>query len=161
MKKLFISILVLVSIFLLCAAKSNQNDISNAQKKSIEKEILKVHEEMKKAGEKLDADTLFKYVLDTNDVIIETGELRNTRKEAYEITKQGFQRIKALSYNYSHKNTNVISPTIALFTGSGTTTATFEDGLNITIKFAETIVFVLRDSQWKVLHAHRSSTTAN
>jgi hypothetical protein len=161
MKKLFISILILVSIFLLCAARSNQNDITTAQKNSIEKEISKVHEEMKKAGEKLDADTLFKYVLDTNDVIIETGEIRATRKEAYESTKQGFQRIKSLSYTYSHNNINVLSPAVALFTGSGTTTATFEDGLNITIKFAETIIFVLRDGQWKVLHAHRSSTTAN
>jgi hypothetical protein len=161
MKKLTISILVLVSIFLLCAAKANQNDISTAQKNSIEGEILKVQVEMKTAAEKLDADTLYKYVLDTNNVIIENGVLRSTRKNAYDTTKQGFQGIKELSYTYNHTNINVISPTTALWTGSGTSTATLTDGRKLTIDFAETIVFVMRESQWKVFHAHRSSTTAN
>ena len=93
-----------------------------------------------------------------NDVIIENGEIRPTRKDAYESTKQGFQALKAISYAYSHININVISPTVALLTGSGATTATFSDDLKITINFVESIVFVLRDGQWKVIQAHRSSS---
>ncbi len=158
MKKTASIIIVLTFVSLLWAAKSNQNDITPAQQKSIEKEILKVHEDMTKAAEKLDADALFKYVLDVNDVIIENGDLRSTRKDAYDNTKQGFQALKAISYTYNHKNINVISPTVALLTGSGTTTATFSDDLKISIDFVETIVFVLRDGQWKVIHAHRSSS---
>ena len=157
MKKFFILIIALTSMLVLCAARSNQNDISAAQKNSIEKEILKVHEEMKKAGEKFDADELFKYVLDVNDVIIENGVQRSTWKNAYDATRQGFQGINELSYTYKHTKINVISTTVALWTGSGTTTATLTDGRKLTIDFAETIIFMLRDGQWKVLHAHRSS----
>ncbi len=158
MKKTTSIIIVLTLASLLLAASSNQNAISSAQQKAIEKEILKVHDEMKTAAEKLDADALFKYVLDVNDVIIENGELRPTRKDALESTKQGFQQLKALSYAYNHQNINIISPTAAVLTGTGTTTATFSDGLKITMSFAETIVFVNRDGQWKVIQAHRSSS---
>ena len=157
MKKTISIVIVLTSVSLLWAARSNQNAISSAQQKAIEKEILKVHDEMKTAAEKLDADALFKYVLDVNDVIIESGELRPTRKDALESTKQDFQQLKSLSYTYNHQNINIISPTAAVFTGTGTTTATFSD-LKMTLGFAETIVFVNRDGQWKVIHAHRSST---
>ncbi len=157
MKKIVSAIVILLCVSVLLAANSNQNVISPAQQKSIEKEILKVHENMKKAGESLNTDELFKYVLDVNDVIIENGELRSTRKEAYENTKQGFAAIKAISYNYKHINVIVISQTAAVLTGSGTTTATFSSNLKIDVDFVESIVYAFRDGQWKVINAHRSS----
>ncbi|MBN1974156.1 MAG: nuclear transport factor 2 family protein [Sedimentisphaerales bacterium] len=157
MKKVFSTILILTLVSVLFAARSNPGDISPAQQKTIKNEILKVHDEMKKAGESLNADELFKYVLDVNDVIIENGVLRATRKTALDITKDGFQGIKELTYTYNHKNINVISPTAALWTGTGATNIVLEDGRKITSDFAETIVFVQRDGRWKVLHAHRSS----
>ncbi len=157
MKKIVSVILTLISVSVLLASNSTQNGISPAQQKSIEKEILKVHENMKKAAESLNTDELFKYVLDVNDVIIESGELRSTRKEAYDNTKQGFGALQAISYNYKHINVIVTSPTTALLTGSGTTTATLNGDLKIDLDFAESIVYVLRDGQWKVINAHRSS----
>ncbi len=156
MNKTSLAILIIITGLSL-AAVSSKNDASPAQQKNIAAEVLKVHEEMKKAAENLDADALFKFVLDVNDVIIENGVLRSTWKNASDATRQGFQGIKELSYSYNHTNINVISPEAALWTGSGTTTAALADGRKITIDFAESIVFVLRDGQWKVLHAHRSS----
>jgi len=153
MKKLISIIIILTCVSFLLAAKSNQNVISPAQQKSIEKEILKAQEEMQKAANNFNADELFKFVLDVNDVIIENGELRATRKAALDITKDGFKGIKELTYTYNHKNINVISPTAALWTGTGTTNIVLEDGRKITSDFAETVVFVLRDGYWKVLHA--------
>lgn len=157
MKKVFISIFVLASITVLGCNRSNQDSVSPAHQKNIEGEILKVQIEMKTAAEKFDVDKLYKFVLDVNNVIIENGVLRSTWKNAYDTTKQGFQGIKELSYTYNHTNINVISPTAAIWTGSGLTNATLTDGRKITKDFAETIVFVLRDGNWKVLHAHRSS----
>ena len=159
MKKSVSLVIVLALISFLYAANSNQNSLSSAQEKSIKNEILKVHKNMQKAAESLNADELFKYVLDVNDVIIENGELRPTRKEAYENTKQGFAVIKAISYNYKHININVISPTAAVLTGSGTTTATVQGDFKIDLDFVESIVFALRDGQWKVINAHRSSSS--
>ena len=158
MKKIVSTIVIFLCVSVLLAANSNKNDVSPAQTKSIEKEILKVHKNMQKAAESLNADELFKYVLDVNDVIIENGEIRPTKKDAYENTKQGFEAIKAITYNYKHINVIVISQTAAVLTGSGTTTATFSSDLKIDIDFVESIVYAFRDGQWKVINAHRSSS---
>jgi ketosteroid isomerase-like protein len=42
----------------------------------------------------------------------------------------------------------------------GTSSGTLKDGRYVEAPFAETIVFVQREGQWKVLHAHRSSPNA-
>ena len=111
-------------IIILCCASvvfaiQNNNKATEGPQQAIEKAILKVHEEMKAAAENLNIQGLYEHVLDTNDVIIEDGNLRLTRKEAFDLTSQGMQRIKELSYSYSHKNITVISPTTVLWTGTG------------------------------------------
>ena len=157
MKKFFLVTIITANLFLLCAAMSTGNDVSSTREEIIRKQILEVQEEMKAAAENFHPDELFNYVLDVNDVIIENGLLRTTRKDALNITRQGFEGIKELIYTYNHKNIRVISPSTVLWTATGTTTFALEDGREITRDFAETLVFVLQDGQWKVLHAHRSS----
>ena len=104
-----------------------------------------------------EVDSLYKYVLDiAKGVIIEDGRLRQTRQEALEATRQGMQQLKELSYSYTQKYITVISPTVVLWAGKGTSSATLKDGRQFSVPFAETIVFTLKDGQWKVLHAHRS-----
>jgi uncharacterized protein (TIGR02246 family) len=128
------------------------------QQKAIEKAILEVHAKMKKAAENRDADALYDFVLDTDKgVIIEDGRLLRTRKEALDSTRQGLQGITDLSYTYNQKHITVISPTVALWVADGTSSVTINDGRKISVPFAETIIFVQRDGQWKVLHAHRSA----
>jgi len=154
-------ILILSCISVVWAAQNNGTNLESDQQEAIKKVILQVHSEMKTAAENLKADELFKYVLDANDVIIENGALRPTRREALNITRQGLQGIKELSYTYNHKNITVISSNTALWTATGTATVILEDGRNITNNFAETVVFVLREGQWKILHAHRSAPNTN
>jgi len=153
--------LILICISVVWAAQDNRTYLEPDQQEAIKKAILQVHSEMKTAAENFKADELFKYVLDVNDVIIEDGVLRSTRREALNITRQGLQGIKELSYTYNHKNITVISPNTALWTGTGTTMVILDDGRNLTNDFAETVVFVLREGQWKVLHAHRSAPNTN
>ena len=157
MKKIVSAFFLFLYCTIMLTACSNQSNISAMQAKTIEKAILKAQEDMKNAAENFDADALFKYVLDVNDVIIENGLLRKTRKEALDITKQNLQGIQKLTYSYSHKNINVLSSTTALWTGIGTSKAVLNDGRELTIDFTESIFFVLQNGQWKVLHAHRSS----
>ena len=154
-------ILVLICISAVWAAQDNRTNLEPDQQEAIKKAILQVHSEMKTAAENFNADELFKYVLDVNDVIIENGGLRPTRKEALDITRQGLQGIKKLSYTYNHKNIIVISPNTALWTGIGTTNVVLDDGRNFINDFAETMIFVLQEGQWKVLHAHRSTPNTN
>ena len=88
MKKTASIFITLTIVSLLWANGINQNSISSTQRTIIEKEILKVHERMKDAAETFNAEALYEYVLDSNDVIIENGLLRQNREEAFEITKQ-------------------------------------------------------------------------
>jgi len=157
MKKKVFHILVFLYCSIMLAACSNQSNVSTMQDNTIQKAILQTQEEMQNAAANFDANALFEYVLDANDVIIENGLLRKTREEAFGITKQNLQGISELTYSYSHKNVNILSPTTALWTAMGTSKATLNDGRELTFDFAESMVFVLKDGQWKVLHAHRSS----
>lgn len=127
------------------------------QQQAIERAIIDVHAKMKQAAELRDIDALYANVLEMDKgVIIEDGLLRRTRQDALNSTREGMQRLKDLSYAYTQKYVTVISPTVALWVGEGTSSATLEDGRHISVPFAESIVFVQQGGQWKVLHAHRS-----
>jgi len=150
--------LALSLVSVVWAVQNDKTDISKEQQTVIEKAILKVHSEMMKAGENRDAEALFSHVLEMNKgVIIQDGVISTTRREALDTTKQGLQGLKDISYKYNHKYISVISPTVALWVADGTTSATvIEGGLEINVFFAESIIFVKKDGQWKVFHAHRS-----
>lgn len=158
MTRIFKVILFLSCVSIVWAVQNNKSGITKEQHTTIEKAILKVHSEMIKAGENRDAEALFNHVLDMNKgVIIQDGRISMTRQEALDATKQGLQGLKDISYTYNQKHITVISPTVALWVSDGTTSATIiEDGREINVAFAETIVFVQKDGQWKVFHAHRS-----
>lgn len=120
--------------------------------------IRAVQAQMRRAAERLDAAALYAYVLDSAvPPIIENGRLAGTRAAALARTAQGFAGLTALSYTYTRADITLLSPTSALWVGEGTATATLPDGRQVGGPFAETVVFVRRAGEWKVLHAHRST----
>jgi hypothetical protein len=128
------------------------------QQRALEQSLRAVHAELRQAATKLDASALFAFVLDTpTPPIIENGRLEPTRASALAATASGFQALRALAYDYTREQVTPLSPTIALWVAEGTARATLGDGREIAAPFAESIVFVLRDGSWKILHAHRSS----
>lgn len=165
MANIYKVILILVCVSIVWAvqseelsSKSYNNAVSPEQQKAIEQEILKVHAEMVKAAENSDPDGLFNYVIDgCKGVIVQDGIITMTRQDALEATKQGLQGITDISYKFNRKNITVISPTTAVWVADGTTSVTtVDDGRQLNFPFAETIIFILKDGQWKVFHAHRS-----
>jgi hypothetical protein len=151
-------IFVLGCVSVLWIVQNGKGGTSTEKDAAIEKAILKVHSDMMKAAENLDPDALFSHVLDMKKgVIVQDGKIMTTRQEALDGTRQGLQGLKSVSYKYGRKHITVISPTVALWVADGTTSATIlgsED--EISIEFAETILFLKKEGQWKVLHAHRS-----
>ena len=114
--------------------------------------------QMRSAAERLDATALYARVLDTETPpIIENGSLAVTRAAALARTAQGFQGVMSLRYAYTREQITMLSPTAALWVAEGTSTAMLADGRRVDNTFAETVVFVLRDGRWMVLHAHRST----
>ncbi len=88
--------------------------------------------------------------------LAQNGKLFLTRKEALESTKRGFQGLQKVDYQFDQQHVTLLAPTIALATGEGLSSATTDDGRTFTTRFAQSVVFVLTNGEWKVFHAHRS-----
>lgn len=149
--------LLLACIPFVWMTQHNSEKMSIEQQQALEKAIVDVQAKMQQAAQLGDVDALYAYVLEMDKgVIIEDGRIRWTRQEALSATKQGLLGLKELVYSYTKKNVTAISPDVALWVGEGTSSATLQDGRQISAPFAESILFVKQEGQWKVFHAHRS-----
>ena len=131
---------------------------AGADTKAIEEAVLAVSAEMTKAGEAVDADRLFSYMLDTDKVsVIQNGVVMTTRQEALEQVRGNLRGIAGIRYEWAHQYVNVLSPEVAVLAAEGVSTATTAAGQTLTSPFAQTVVFVLRDGRWRAIHAHQSA----
>jgi uncharacterized protein (TIGR02246 family) len=157
MSNIFKVTLVLTCVSVVLAVQNEKTTVPLEQQQAIEKAVLKTHIQMSQADNSLDADKFFSYILDFDKgLIIQDGRLFQTRQEAYETVKQGFEGISQVKRNYEQTYVTVISPEVALLTAQGTSTVTLSDGQVLSGPFAVSLVFVLRDGRWKVLHGHYS-----
>lgn len=157
MSNLFKVFLVLACVSVILAAQNGKTAISLEQQKAIEKAVLKTHIQMTQADNNLDVNKFFSYILDFNKgLIIQDGRLFQTRQEAFEVVKKGFEGISKLKRTYQQTHVTVISPETALLIAQGTSTVTLSDGQTFSSPFAVSMIYVLRDGKWKVLHGHYS-----
>jgi ketosteroid isomerase-like protein len=123
----------------------------------IQKAVLIRLAEIQRAAQALDPDKVFSFVLENDaGALAQNGKLFLTRTEALESTKQGFQRLQKVDYQFDQQHVTLLSPTVALATGEGSSSATTADGRTFNTRFAQSVVFVLTNGDWKVFHAHRS-----
>jgi hypothetical protein len=92
--------------------------------------------------------------------LAQNGKLLLTRKEALESTRKGFRGLQKVDYRFDQQHVILLSPTVALAAGEGLSSATTDDGRTFTTRFAQSVVFVLTNGEWKVIHAHRSFPAA-
>ncbi len=127
----------------------------------IEKAVLAKLGEIQKAAEALDPDGVFSHLMENdNGALIQGGRIFLTRSEALESTRQGFQRISKIEYKFDQQHVSMLSPGVALAVGEGVATATTIDGRTFNNRFAQSVVFMLTDGEWRVFHSHRSSPPA-
>lgn len=154
------SILVVVGI-LLCIPTGNGLPDARADTKSVEDAVLAVSAEMTRAGEALDADRLFSYMLETDKgSIIQNGVVLATREEALERVRRNLRGINTIQYHWRRQYVTVLSPQVALLTAEGESAVNTTAGETFTAPFTQTVVFVLRAGEWKAIHAHQSSPCA-
>lgn len=126
--------------------------------KSVESAVLAVSAEMTRAGEALDADRLFRYMLDTDKgSVIQNGEVLATRQEALERVRSNLSGVSKIQYHWKRQQVTVLSPQVALLIAEGESVVETAAGGTFTAPFAQTVVFVLRAGEWKAIHAHQSS----
>lgn len=151
------SILAVLGI-LLCAPAGGGSADTKADAKSIEDSVLAVSAEMTRAGEALDADRLFSYMLETDKgSVIQNGVVLATRQEALERVRSNLRGISKIQYHWKRQYVAVLSPEVALLTAEGESVVNTTAGYAFTAPFAQTVVFVLRAGEWKAIHAHQSS----
>jgi hypothetical protein len=145
--------LLLFCVSCAVAFQSRSDSITNED--SIKQAVLKVHQKMTGSG--LEVDTFFDCILDfDNGMIIQDGTLFKTRKDAYDTVKAGYEGVSQVVRNFDQTHVTVLSSESALLTGTGHTEITLTDGRTFDSAFAVSMVFVLRDDQWKMLHGHYS-----
>ena len=131
---------------------------AGADAKSIEDAVLAASAEMTRAGEAVDADRLFSYVLDNEKgCIVQNGVILATRQEALERVRNNLRGISRLQYQWKRQYVTVLSPEVALLVAEGDSVATTTTGETFTTPFVQTVVFVLKAGAWKAIHAHQSS----
>ncbi|MBN2020174.1 MAG: nuclear transport factor 2 family protein [Sedimentisphaerales bacterium] len=157
MTKVYKIILVLACVSIAWAVESDKSTIPVEQQQAIEKEVLKTHTQMAGANDSQDTEKFFSFILDFDKgLIIRDGRLFKTKQEAFDAVKKGFEGISKTERVYEQRYVAVISPETALFTANGTATITFSDGRILSVPFAVSMVYVLRDGQWKMLQGHYS-----
>lgn len=145
------------SVLLLVLASAHIGAAGDGPAGPVEKAVLKAHHEMTAAAEALDAEGFFAFILDeARGPVIQDGRLFPSRADAFEVVEQGFEGVARVERVYESEDVTVISEEAALLTGKGTSTVTLVDGRSLSGPFAVSLVFVLRDGAWKVLHGHYS-----
>ncbi|HWC61434.1 MAG TPA: nuclear transport factor 2 family protein [Verrucomicrobiae bacterium] len=127
----------------------------------VEKAILARLNEIQTAAQALDADKVFSFVMENNaGVVAQNGKIFMTRADALESTRQSFQSLQNagahIEYRFDHQEVTLLAPAIALVTAEGVTSVTTEDGRISKTPFAQSVVLLLTNGDWKVFHAHRS-----
>jgi ketosteroid isomerase-like protein len=126
-----------------------------------EKAILARLGDMQNAAQAFDADKVFAFIMENNaGVIAQNGKVFLTRSNALESTRQGLAAIQnagaRIEYHFDQHHVTLLSPTIALAVSDGSTRVISGDGKVQSAPFAQSMVFVLTNGDWKLFHAHRS-----
>lgn len=139
-------------------ATSASRALTSAERSAIVKAVTEANEQMINAASQLDAKGMFKGILDSEGgVIIQDGRFMQTRQAALEATERGFESLQSAKYQMDQTFVTVLSSEAAVLTAEGSTDIVLADGRKFTVPSAWTLVFVLRDGQWKLLHGHQSS----
>lgn len=119
--------------------------------------VLAANAALTDASNRLDTDGFFADIVDSDETrIIQDGKLFKTRAETMAAVRQGSQGVARLERRFEDPHVTVLAPGAALLTADGTTSVTLQDGRTFNNRFAVSLLFVLRDGRWKVLHGHYS-----
>jgi ketosteroid isomerase-like protein len=147
----------IIVVLLLCSSLSPSKAGAKPDYTTIEKKINEIYAEITKAAESVDAEKLFSYVLDNDKgALIQGGKIVLTRHEAFDSYKKNSEGIKKVAYKIDRQYITVISPDTALLVAEGSYEATTTEGKTFGSPFVQTVIFVLKDNKWKVLHSHTS-----
>ena len=121
------------------------------------RDVLAANATLTEAANRLDTDAFFADIVDSDETrIIQDGQLFATRAEAMAAVRAGSQGVAKVDRRFESPHVTVLAPGVALLTAEGTTDVTLNDGRKFAVQFAVSLIFVLRDGEWKLFHGHYS-----
>ena len=158
MKMVGRSVMLTAAGLLLFAGAGTTQTRNAGDPRAIEEAVLAVNADMERAAEAVDAERLFSFMLDTDKgSVIQNGQFLATREEALQRVKSNLRGISRIEYRWKRQHVTVLSAELALLAAEGESVATTTEGQVFATPFAETVVFVMKEGHWRVLHAHQSS----
>lgn len=158
MRTLLVALLLVAGAAVSCRRPASDDNLSAAERTAIEQAVLACHDQTLAAVAARDLDRLFGFLAATDrGSMISNGRLLLTRDEVIASTRRQFQGIAALQYETRERHVTVLSPTAALLVTTGQTRLTDAGGREIVAPYVQTLVWVLRDGRWQVLHLHSSA----
>lgn len=119
--------------------------------------VIEANNTLTAAANRLDAEAFFALIVESDETrIIQDGRLFMTRAEAIAAFRQGSQGVAKIERRFNDPHVTVLAPDVALLTAAGSTALTLQDGRSFQSPFAVSLVFVLRDGRWILLHGHFS-----
>jgi len=157
MKK--ISFILAAAVLLACNSKHlNGQELTNARKSVIEKQIDSLFQVSIKAAEKLDYDKLSLGVDDRYSAGFIANNIFYPRYDSLvNFAKTRAQGVLGQSINVQGKKITVISENLALIAAYGDTKVALSDGREFELKFYWTFIYNKINKSWKVIQSHQSS----
>jgi len=159
-KPILLATAALTIVTIALVSRSQTAPVANPARAVSEKAILARLNDIQTAAQAFDADKVFSSVMENNEgVIAQNGKVFLTRSDALDSTRQSFASLQnagaRVEYHFDQQHVAFLSPTIALATSEGLTSVTRGDGSILKTQFAQSVVMVLTNGEWKVFHAHR------
>jgi hypothetical protein len=149
------SLLLILGVAALWAAQETPCCVVETE--AITKAVLAANDKFIQAANSMDADAFFETIIGNEPgCIISDGKVYANREDALVDVRMGFESVQAMTRTYDQTHVTVLSATTALFTGKGKSHVSTYSGRTIDSPFAVSLVFVLKEGQWQVLHGHFS-----
>lgn len=132
--------------------------MTKAERSAIEKIIIAKHQKMSESSSHLDADAVWSHFVGNDSGIFAIeGKLTLSRDEALNSARTSYGNLKEMHTKMQQEYATVLSPESAVFTGTGIVDGVLKSGDSFEVPFAITVVYVLRDGDWKAIHMHEST----
>jgi len=153
-----ITVIIFFLFASLIACQGANTPMTDAERSAIEEKIIAKLAEISEASSRLDADGVYSHFVNNDRGILAfDGTLILSRDAALNLSREIYSSFKDIKKEMVEEYVTVISPETAILTGTGTSTLISKSGDSVSGTFAFSIVFVLRDGEWKAIHIHEST----
>jgi uncharacterized protein (TIGR02246 family) len=131
-------------------------DFTEAEKAAVVQTVTSLTKDFVTAASRADLDATFRFFSSDADAAVLNLGTRYTRQAIIELYRPIYASLRGQEIDIGQPVVAVLSPEAAVLSTQGRFTATYRSGAQVSSQFAWTLVWVRRNGQWSVLHAHQS-----